>query len=114
MIQFENDTPPNPTSSSPHSIKNSRSLSGTKNRRLCVLFSFLLPNAEFYDLPCDEEWEIDRSQLTIKEQLGEGAFGLVMRGDAVGLYDMSGTCSVAVKMLKGKMVHISFTTSVTF
>ncbi|KAL9983806.1 hypothetical protein ACROYT_G006036 [Oculina patagonica] len=55
---------------------------------------------ELYELPCDEEWEIDRSQITLREQLGEGAFGLVMRGDAVGLPDMPSTCSVAVKMLK--------------
>ena len=59
-------------------------------------------NAELYELPCDEEWEIDRSQITLREQLGEGAFGLVMRGDAVGLPDMPSTCSVAVKMLKGR------------
>ncbi|XP_015756865.1 PREDICTED: fibroblast growth factor receptor 2-like isoform X2 [Acropora digitifera] len=55
---------------------------------------------EFYELPCDEEWEIERSLLTIREQLGEGAFGLVMRADAVGLPDMPTTNSVAVKMLK--------------
>lgn len=55
---------------------------------------------ELYELPCDEEWEIDRSQITLREQLGEGAFGLVMRADAVGLPDLPSTCSVAVKMLK--------------
>lgn len=63
---------------------------------------YFLFNAELYELPCDEEWEINRAQITIREQLGEGAFGLVMRGDAVGLTDMPSTCSVAVKMLKGK------------
>ncbi|XP_067037569.1 fibroblast growth factor receptor 2-like isoform X3 [Acropora muricata] len=46
------------------------------------------------------EWEIDRSLLTIREHLGEGAFGLVMKADAVGLPDMPSTCSVAVKMQK--------------
>lgn len=55
---------------------------------------------ELYELPCDEEWEIERSQLTLKEQLGEGAFGLVVRADAVGLPDLPARCSVAVKMLK--------------
>lgn len=55
---------------------------------------------ELYELPCDEEWEIVRSQITLREQLGEGAFGLVMRADAVGLPDLPSTCSVAVKMLK--------------
>ena len=62
-----------------------------------------LLDLEFYELPCDEEWEIDRSLLTIREQLGEGAFGLVMRADAVELPDMPTTNSVAVKMLKGKV-----------
>ena len=60
-------------------------------------------NAELYELPCDEEWEIDRSLLTMRDELGEGAFGLVMRADAVGLPDMPKTYSVAVKMLKGKV-----------
>ncbi|XP_068745538.1 fibroblast growth factor receptor 2-like isoform X2 [Montipora capricornis] len=55
---------------------------------------------EIYELPCDEEWEIDRSLLTMRDELGEGAFGLVMRADAVGLPDMPKTYSVAVKMLK--------------
>ena len=41
--------------------------------------------------------------LTIREHLGEGAFGLVMRADAVGLPDMPSTCSVAVKMQKGRI-----------
>ncbi|XP_067037567.1 fibroblast growth factor receptor 3-like isoform X2 [Acropora muricata] len=53
------------------------------------------------------EWEIDRSLLTIREHLGEGAFGLVMKADAVGLPDMPSTCSVAVKMQKdstGKVI----------
>ena len=57
-------------------------------------------------LPCDEEWEIDRSQITIGEQLGEGAFGLVMKGDAVALPDRPAKCSVAVKMLKGMYMYI--------
>ncbi|XP_031562081.1 fibroblast growth factor receptor 2-like isoform X2 [Actinia tenebrosa] len=55
---------------------------------------------DFYELPLDEDWEIDRSQITIKEQLGEGAFGLVMKGEAVGIPDQPSVQTVAVKMLK--------------
>ncbi|EDO43236.1 predicted protein, partial [Nematostella vectensis] len=55
---------------------------------------------DFYELPIDEDWEIDRSQITIKEQLGEGAFGLVMKAEALGLTDMPYRHTVAVKMLK--------------
>ena len=68
-------------------------------------FYSLLFNTDVYELPCDEEWEIERSQLTLKEQLGEGAFGLVVRADAVGLSNLPARCSVAVKMLKGKRYH---------
>ena len=69
-------------------------------------------NTELYELPCDEEWEIERSQLTLKEQLGEGAFGLVVRADAVGLPELPARCSVAVKMLKGKRYYSHYTPSV--
>ena len=69
-------------------------------------------NTELYELPCDEEWEIERSQLTLKEQLGEGAFGLVVRADAVGLPNLPARCSVAVKMLKGKRYYSHHTPSV--
>ena len=77
-----------------------------------VDFYSLLFNTELYELPCDEEWEIERSQLTLKERLGEGAFGLVVRADAVGLPDLPTRCSVAVKMLKGKRYHSHYTPSV--
>ena len=69
-------------------------------------------NTELYELPCDEEWEIERSQLTLKEQLGEGAFGLVVRAEAVGLPELPARCSVAVKMLKGKRYYSHCTPSV--
>ena len=69
-------------------------------------------NTELYELPCDEEWEVERSQLTLKEQLGEGAFGLVVRADAVGLPELPARCSVAVKMLKGKRHYSHYTPSV--
>ncbi|XP_020606914.1 fibroblast growth factor receptor 2-like isoform X4 [Orbicella faveolata] len=74
----------------------SRFSSGVSSR----IDSNIAEELELFELPCDEEWEIDRSQITLREQLGEGAFGLVMRADAVGLPDMPSTCSVAVKMLK--------------
>lgn len=49
-----------------------------------------------YELPMDADWEIPRELLTLGKSLGEGAFGKVIKADAVGL-----TCPiVAVKMLK--------------
>ena len=57
---------------------------------------------EYFELPLDKDWEIDRNQIVIKEQLGEGAFGLVMKGEATALTDMPNRCTVALKMLKGQ------------
>ncbi|XP_074612680.1 fibroblast growth factor receptor 2-like isoform X3 [Acropora palmata] len=78
------------TSKSPLSKRSSRLLASEINTNM---------KEEVCQAHCNE-WEIDRSLLTIREHLGEGAFGLVMRADAVGLRDMPSTCSVAVKMQK--------------
>lgn len=53
-----------------------------------------------YELPVDPVWEIARHRLQLGKQLGEGAFGRVVRA---GL-ETGKPCSamtVAVKMLKG-------------
>ena len=56
-----------------------------------------------FELPYDEEWEIDESQLSIKEELlGEGAFGLVMKAEAYDLPGYPKCHTVAVKMLRSK------------
>ncbi|CAB3994735.1 fibroblast growth factor receptor 2-like isoform X1 [Paramuricea clavata] len=58
-------------------------------------------NEDEFELPYDEEWEIDESQLSIKEEpLGEGAFGLVMKAEAYDLPGYPKCHTVAVKMLK--------------
>ena len=53
-------------------------------------------------MPFDEAWEIDRSHLVLSEILGEGAFGRVVRAEAIGLNGMPNMLTVAVKMLKGE------------
>jgi len=40
-------------------------------------------------------------RLTIGKLLGEGAFGMVLKAEAIGLGNTTGTTTVAVKMLKG-------------
>lgn len=50
-----------------------------------------------YELPIDREWELDRDDLKLHEPLGEGAFGLVVRGM---LKKPHAKQVVAVKMLK--------------
>lgn len=52
-------------------------------------------------IPYDPEWEIDRNCLQIQETLGEGAFGVVVKAQAVGLERCQNKNStVAIKMLK--------------
>ena len=54
------------------------------------------------DVPLDKDWEFDRSQLRFMEVLGEGAFGRVVKAEAIGLPSSPNWTTVAVKMLKGK------------
>lgn len=49
------------------------------------------------EVPYDEAWELDRSQLVFAEILGEGAFGRVIQAE-----DLELGFTVAVKMLKGQ------------
>lgn len=54
------------------------------------------------EVPYDEAWEIDRNLLVLSEILGEGAFGRVVKAEAIGLNNLPNSVIVAVKMLKGK------------
>ena len=53
-------------------------------------------------LPPLDEWEIARESLDITEKLGEGSFGEVWRAEGHELHGSQGTCTVAVKVLKGE------------
>lgn len=56
-----------------------------------------------YEIPMDCDWEVPRSVLTLGKSLGEGAFGKVVKAEAVGLLKSNTTSIVAVKMLKGNL-----------
>ena len=43
----------------------------------------------------------DSFRLSLLKQCGEGAFGMVMMGEAVDIANRKGRTTVAVKMLKG-------------
>lgn len=53
-----------------------------------------------YELPMDLEWEIPREILLLGKSLGEGAFGKVVKAEALGLLKEGISTIVAVKMLK--------------
>ncbi|XP_072177345.1 fibroblast growth factor receptor-like isoform X2 [Diadema setosum] len=53
-----------------------------------------------YEIPLDPEWEFPRDRLTLGKTIGEGAFGKVVIGEAVGIVCQEKTSTVAVKMLK--------------
>ena len=56
------------------------------------------------DIPLDKEWEIEKEDLVLGETLGEGAFGVVVKAEALSLPSKPGCIStVAVKMLKGNI-----------
>ncbi len=57
---------------------------------------------ESLEIPVDEAWEINANDLVLGETLGEGAFGIVVKAQAVSLPTKPNAVStVAVKMLKG-------------
>ncbi|XP_076469664.1 fibroblast growth factor receptor 2-like isoform X2 [Babylonia areolata] len=68
----------------------------TRRRRL----SSELTEVSEYDLPLDTKWEFPRERLVVGDRLGEGAFGLVVKGEALGLVRDEQAVTVAVKMLK--------------
>lgn len=60
-----------------------------------------------YELPLDSMWEFPRDELTMGKSLGEGAFGKVVRAEALGILQQGISSTVAVKMLKGKELNFA-------
>ncbi|KAH9520397.1 Fibroblast growth factor receptor 1 [Bulinus truncatus] len=70
--------------------------SSSRRRRLSSDFT----EVSEYHIPYDSKWEFPRERLKIGQRLGEGAFGLVVKGEAYGLENKNTPTTVAVKMLK--------------
>ncbi|XP_070197550.1 vascular endothelial growth factor receptor 1-like [Littorina saxatilis] len=51
-------------------------------------------------LPYDPKWEFPKDRLRMGMILGQGAFGRVMKAEAIGIGDSQNVISVAVKMVK--------------
>uniref|UniRef100_A0A673C8B0 Fibroblast growth factor receptor n=1 Tax=Sphaeramia orbicularis TaxID=375764 RepID=A0A673C8B0_9TELE len=70
--------------------------------RLSSSGSPMLSGVSEYELPQDPRWELPRDRLVLGKPLGEGCFGQVVMGEALGLDKEKPNCvtKVAVKMLK--------------
>ncbi|XP_068560410.1 fibroblast growth factor receptor 1-A isoform X1 [Cebidichthys violaceus] len=70
--------------------------------RLSSSGSPMLSGVSEYELPQDPRWELPRDRLVLGKPLGEGCFGLVVMGEALGLdkEKQNRVTKVAVKMLK--------------
>ena len=66
----------------------------------------LLERNEYAPLhPATRSWEVSRETVVIEKVIGQGAFGQVAQGKASELQGREGTITVAVKMLKGNILH---------
>ena len=45
-----------------------------------------------------DEWEVPRHNITLIRELGNGSFGMVWEGEAVGILPGVDRCKVAVKV----------------
>ncbi|XP_019908276.2 fibroblast growth factor receptor 1-A isoform X6 [Esox lucius] len=70
--------------------------------RLSSSGSPMLTGVSEYELPQDPRWELPRDRLVLGKPLGEGCFGQVVMGEALGLDQEkpNRVTKVAVKMLK--------------
>uniref|UniRef100_A0A8C7UQN2 Fibroblast growth factor receptor n=1 Tax=Oncorhynchus mykiss TaxID=8022 RepID=A0A8C7UQN2_ONCMY len=70
--------------------------------RLSSSGSPMLSGVSEYELPQDPRWELPRDRLVLGKPLGEGCFGQVVMGEAVGMdkEKPNRITKVAVKMLK--------------
>ncbi|KAM4576884.1 fibroblast growth factor receptor 1-A isoform 1-T1 [Odontesthes bonariensis] len=70
--------------------------------RLSSSGSPMLAGVSEYELPQDPRWELPRDKLVLGKPLGEGCFGQVVMGEALGLdkEKPNRVTKVAVKMLK--------------
>ena len=55
--------------------------------------------------PSTISWEISREQVNIIKNIGKGAFSQVAKATAKKVHGNQGDVTVAVKMLKGYLVH---------
>ena len=55
-------------------------------------------------VPITKTWEIPQDKVNILKVIGKGAFGQVAKATVENLHNMRGIVTVAVKMLKSKVL----------
>ena len=62
------------------------------------------------DMQLDKKWEIDRKFISLQEELGQGEFGIVRKGEMLEMPSGlgPGLTTVAVKMLNSKFCILKF------
>ena len=75
---------------------------------LALIFFLFSVCLEMMDIPLDRNWEIEKENLVLGETLGEGAFGVVVKAEALSLPSkVDSVSTVAVKMLKGIFIFFA-------
>ena len=70
--------------------------------------STLISQSQASEIPLDEQWEINRENIHLLEVIGEGAFGKVLKAEALDVDRLESVrVTVAVKTLKGTvLLHV--------
>ena len=55
-------------------------------------------------IPLTKTWEVPQDKVNIVKVIGKGAFGQVAKATAENLHNVKGITTVAVKMLKSKIL----------
>ena len=63
--------------------------------------------------PATRSLEVSRETVVIEKVIGQGAFGQVAQGKASELRGREGTITVAIKMLKGNILHCNSMSSIS-
>lgn len=74
----------------------------TKNSRHLIQSIYFNLNRLVY---VPDEWEVSRQNITLIRELGNGSFGMVWEGEAVGILPGVECCKVAVKVDYVSFLH---------
>ena len=57
-------------------------------------------------VPTRRSWEVSQDKVNIVKVIGKGAFGQVAKATIENLHNVTGIATVAVKMLKSKVLFV--------